>query len=286
MRPSLECAACVFTWVYERTASHVEEAMRPRLSEAITLAVYSRPETENIGLLCNKAVYSAGDIESSRYAFYAAFKQRSNERAATLLPFAQKYIEGGETEKERIERACVLAAASNVAPLLAPAATFTFQEAIDIMEGRLSAVVMGDLYETVRNGRRVLYITDNAGEVGFDSLVLKALKGAGVQVTLVVKEDPFFEDVRMDDVDYFHLEELVDEVLTAKGFFVSGEVDARLQSAYLGCDVLFVKGTGGFEALRGETTGKKAVFMLKVKCGPISRDIGVEQGRVVVMVEG
>lgn len=286
MRPSPECAACVYTWVYERTVSHVEEAMRPRLSKAITTAVYSGPETANVGIICNRAVYSANEIESGHHEYYTAFKQRSNERAAALLPVAQKYINGGGSEKERIERACALAAASNVAPLLAPAATFTFQEAVDVMEGRSSPVIMSDLYETVRNGRRLLYITDNAGEIGFDSLVLKGLKSAGLEVKLVVKEDPFFEDARMDDVSYFGMQELVDEVLSTKGFFVPGAADARLQDAYLDCDVMLVKGTGCFEALRGETAGKKTVFMLKVKCGPISRDTGVEQGTVMVMVDG
>jgi uncharacterized protein with ATP-grasp and redox domains len=40
-------------------------------------------------------------------------------------------------------------------------------------------------------------MADNAGEIGFDSLLIAKLKEMGPKVTLIVKEDPFFEDATM-----------------------------------------------------------------------------------------
>ncbi|MGD0231396.1 MAG: ARMT1-like domain-containing protein [Syntrophorhabdales bacterium] len=285
MRANNECTACGFTWVYERTAPYVAESMRQGLAEEITRAVYSEPQFTNVGLLSNRAAYSVTDFESRWSAHYQTFKERSNNQAERLLPLARTYIESGKTEQERIERACILAAASNVAPLGAPSAAFTFPEVTAIVEGITSGIVMGDLYGTILAARRVFYVTDNAGEVGFDSLVVRAVKDRGARVTLVVKEDTFFEDARISDARHFHLDELVDEIITSRGFPVPGMLTSRLADAYGASDVVIAKGTGSFEALKNETAGKRAIFMLKVKCGPISRETGVEQGRVLVKVE-
>jgi uncharacterized protein with ATP-grasp and redox domains len=288
MKLSNECTPCIVNWVYERTSPHVQETVRSDLRDRISrIAGSEQSRSANVGLLCNRAVYSATEFGPGAFAYYSVFKQQSNEQARKLLPFAEKYIDGGKTERERVERACVLAAAGNVAPLAAPSAVFTFQEVVDVIEGRRDPVLIGDVYDAVLGAHRVLYITDNAGEVGFDSLLLKAVKRKGAYVTLVVKEDAFFEDTMMSDAHYFHLDQVVDEIVTSKGFFAGGSAPSSvLEMAYAASDLIIAKGTGSFETLRGETMGKKVIFMLKVKCGPISRDIKVEEGRIVVKVEG
>ena len=37
--------------------------------------------------------------------------------------------------------------------------------------------------------------------------------------------------------------------------------------------------------MSGETGGKPSVFMLKVKCGPIARETGISEGKVVVKLD-
>lgn len=156
---------------------------------------------------------------------------------------------------------------------------------MDIVEGRTRPVLTGDVYETVRHAGRVFYVTDNAGEVGFDMFVLKAIKARGSHVTLVVKGDIFFEDATVGDARYFNLEQVVDEIVESKGFFVREDASPALNSAFDMCDVVIAKGTGSFEGLKNEAAGKTVVFMLKAKCGPIGRDLKVEEGRIVVSVE-
>ena len=45
----------------------------------------------------------------------------------------------------------------------------------------------------------------------------------GKRITLVVKEGPFFEDATREDVSFFGLDGVVDEVGTIPGFFVAEE---------------------------------------------------------------
>ena len=286
MEISSECRKCVTRWVYDRTAPHLPEQARPRLLERIRRAVEKGlSETTNMGFLCNCAVFSTREFGPGASGYYEEFKQKSNEQARALGHLALSYIEGGSTERQKFERACILAAAGNVAPLSAPSATFTFQEVMDIIEGRSRPVVEADVYEAVRHARRVFYVTDNAGEVGFDMFLLKAIKKNGPHVTLVVKDDIFFEDATAADACYFNLEQVVDEIVESKGFFVRRESSSAAGAAFDMCDLVIAKGTGSFEGLKNETAGKTVVFMLKVKCGPIGRHLNVEDGRIVVRLE-
>jgi damage-control phosphatase, subfamily I len=281
------CRACIFRWVYERSAPLTSGDARTGLAERVSRAIESdTSETANAALLCNRAVFSAREIESKSSLYYEGFKKKSNEQAGELLGRARAYVDAGQTAKERLERAFSLAAAGNVAPLSAPSEVFSFPDVTGIMDGTVTPCLTGDLYGAVLNARRALYFTDNSGEVGFDSLALRAMREMGVHLTLVVKEDTFYEDVTMSDALTFGLEKEVDEIVASPGFFVRGENGPVLNSVYARSDLIISKGTGSFEALKGETPGKKAVFMLKVKCEPVSLATGVEQGRLLVKVDG
>ncbi len=286
MKPEQECRECIFKWVYERTEPYISKAALPLLADRIMGAIKgSGSRQEHLGSLCNRAVYSTRGIESGSHLFYRAFKEEANREAARILPAARAHIEHGNTERERLERALAFAAAGNVSPLGALTSRFTFPEIEAILQGSGDTVFRGDPCRTVEDAGRILYITDNAGEVGFDSLLLEFIKKRGVHVTLVIKDDLFFEDAGIDDVLHFGLEDVVDVIAPSKGFFSMSEAGPALEEAYCASDVIIGKGTGSFEALHGETMGKGAVFMLKVKCGPISRSTGVEQGRVLVTAE-
>ena len=203
-----------------------------------------------------------------------------------LLPAAKKYVERGRTPREGIKRACRLASASNVAPMTVPGDAFRFQEVNRILKGKKpSPLLIGDVFGTAQRATRILYLTDNAGEIGLDSLLITTFRVTGATVNLVVKEDPFFEDATMKDAIFFSMDKLVDNISTVNGFFVPGRTTSRLSDIFKKSDLVIAKGTGNYEALRGELGGKKVIYLLKVKCKPISTDIGVPVGTFVVKVE-
>jgi len=143
-------------------------------------------------------------------------------------------------------------------------------------------VIMGDIHKAASKALNVLYITDNSGEIGFDSLVLEQLKEMGSKITLVVKDGAFFEDATREDVSFFGLDRLVDRVLFTRAFFVPRESPPPLLDAIAESDLVICKGTGNFEGLEGETGCRKTIFMLKLKCGVIARKMGMEVGGFVV----
>ncbi len=253
----------------------------------LSIASKQSHEGINTALLSNYLVEAVWDIMGSgTESFYRNLKRRNNENAATLSTQAMDFIKKGRSSRERFERACLIAATSNVAPLGVPSHGFEFAEAQSVIRGELKPIIRGDLYETIKEARRILYITDNAGEIGFDSHFISLLKEAGCHVTLLVKDPLFFEDATMDDVQFFGLERLVDAVVSVKGIFIPGEsYPLPVVLAYEDADLIVAKGTGNFEALRGEVTGKTVLYMLKVKCDPIAAATGIEHGRFIIDLE-
>ncbi len=275
-------------WVYERVAPHADVGKAGRLWPTMlkTLLREINPSA-NVGALCNKAVFSVLPSSSRAAAHYEELKARTNENAMALLPEAGNFVMSGQTRKEAFERSCLLAATSNVAPLDSPSAAYTFQEIEKLIRGDSSSrFFMGDVYDIVRGARHVLYVADNAGEIGFDSLVIDVLKELGAKVTLVVKEKTFFEDATIDDARFFGIDGKVDQVVLAEGFFAPCEISSELREVFGKCDLVISKGTGSYEALHGEMGGKPLVVMLKVKCRPIARQTGALEGEVVIGLDG
>jgi uncharacterized protein with ATP-grasp and redox domains len=89
----------------------------------------------------------------------------------------------------------------------------------------------------------------------------------------------------MEDVFFFHVDRLVDRISTLNGFCVPKEIPPALMNLYKESNLIISKGTGNYEALKGEVEGKTAIYMLKIKCRPIAKEIGADIGSFVVNLE-
>jgi uncharacterized protein with ATP-grasp and redox domains len=287
LQPDLECAPCILKWVYERAGILSTGKERFQLVRRISrvLAREFHAET-NVGALSNKITDSIREYLSNSANYYRDIKRRNNQRVHQLLPSAKKYIEIGPTPQEGLKRAYRLASAGNVSLMTVPGEAFRFREATRILKGKKPLpLLIGDVLGTAQKATRILYLTDNAGEIGFDSLLIATLREMGATVNLVVKEDPFFEDATKKDALFFSMDELVDNILTVNGFFLPGRSVSKLSDIFEKSDLVIAKGTGNYEALKGELGRKKVIYLLKVKCKPISTDIGTPVGTFVVKVE-
>ena len=287
MKPKSECASCLLSWVCERSGVLANEEGRLQLTKTL-LEILSREFNSeiNVGSLSNKLTDAIPDYLSQSSKYYQKLKRKNNQLAKKLLGSAKNYIKKGITPRQKFEKACHLASASNVAPMNVPSEAFAFQEVKSILRGRKPfPAMMGPLFQEARRASNILYIADNAGEIGFDSLLMAYLKEMGSKINLVVKEDPFFEDATMEDALFFHVDQWVDHIFTLNGFFVPKEIPPALTDLYKKSDLIISKGTGNYEALKGEVEGKTAIYMLKAKCKPIAMEIGADVGSFVLKLE-
>jgi uncharacterized protein with ATP-grasp and redox domains len=287
MKPLVECAPCIVKWIYERTAPSASEEQRYALMRTI-LGVLSREfsASGNLGLICNRTLEAVSEFVFASKAHYNGIKAKTNQAVQELLPASRAFIRKGEKSRERFEKACYLASAGNVSPIGAPSGALEFAELNSIITGRGPLpVVIGDVYGAASDAAHVLFLLDNAGEIGFDSLLIGELKAMGLRVTLVVKEDPFFEDATKRDASLFGLDKLADRILTTRGVFLPGESTPTLEDAYRQSDLVIAKGVFNFEALYGEDLEKQVIYMLKIKCGPLSQENNVDIGNFIIKLE-
>jgi uncharacterized protein with ATP-grasp and redox domains len=288
MNPYTECGPCILKWVYERVANSLGDSERFTVFRRVT-SVLSKDfaPSINLGALSNRSLEAVDEFLAASSASYDKFKEKCNQAAEQLLESAKAYIAESKTPREGFLRACALASVSNVAPIAMPSAPFEFSLVEDIIKGRAPLpVASGDVYGAASKARRVFYVADNAGEIGFDSLLIALLKKMGSKVTLVVKQKPFFDDATLDDVRAFGLEKIADHVHSVKGLFVPEEADPELALRFKEGDLVISKGTGNFEALKGYGGGKKILFLLKAKCRPVSRETGTPEGDFIIRLEG
>ncbi len=212
---------------------------------------------------------------------FKEIKRKSNEMALKLYPSLRKEI-------MELEDSCVgavkLATMANIIDW-GPKHSIDEQEVIRDLKGALDIPCDQEaLYafkKAVAKANSILYIADNAGEIVFDKLLIELLGSS--KVTLVVRGKAVLNDVTREDAKLAGLDGFVNIIDT--GNFAPGIVFEDISEEFLqhlkNADLIISKGQGNYEAL--SDTDRPIVFLLRVKCGVIARDIGYDIGEIVVL---
>lgn len=213
---------------------------------------------------------------------YKEIKEQSNAIAKKLMPAVRKRVAHAPA-KDRF-RIAVLAS------IVGNNFDFGLQEHqieigdfeslfVEEMERGLQVDDTDAIMRLARDGR-VVYLTDNCGEIYFDELVLELLRAAGSKVTLVVRGGNIVTDATMEDVHNMGLEKKVDRALTTGSNAIGvcmRELPAETLQAMKEADVIISKGMANYEALSDEGF-RPIAYLMRAKCEPVARSIGVKKG--------
>jgi hypothetical protein len=149
-------------------------------------------------------------------------------------------------------------------------------------------LTVDDTDDILSRAERVVYLTDNCGEIVFDRLVIEHLAGQGAHITLAVKGEPILNDATLSDARSLGMDTLVD-TLTTTG---SGDVGIALEkipsdlaSALENATLLIAKGMANYEALNEENGNLPPIaYLLAAKCDPIARSLGVPKGSYIALL--
>ena len=209
---------------------------------------------------------------------FKEYKRVSNEVARSLLP---------EFEGADLRTALKLAIAGNVVDF---STGYTPERLEKDIRGVLSQELLIDhsenLFSLLEKGGKLLYLTDNCGEIYFDLLFIKTLlrEFPGVEVFVGAKEGPIINDATVEDL----LEAGFDEVGTvvSTGSRLPGTPleysSPEFRKLFRSVDVVIAKGQANFETLSGLGDGR-VFFLLKAKCPAIAREIGVPIGSLLCL---
>lgn len=129
---------------------------------------------------------------------------------------------------------------------------------------------------------KILYLTDNAGEIVFDRLLIETLIQLGKEVKAVVKGSPVINDSTMDDAEESGLTEVCDVI--DNGSEAVGTIlewtSSVFQKIFNDAQLVISKGQGNFETLIGAE--KKIFFLFLSKCDVVSKELGLSTGSMLL----
>ncbi len=133
---------------------------------------------------------------------------------------------------------------------------------------------------------KVVYLTDNAGEIVLDTLLMREIKKVCERLTLVVRGKPILSDATVEDAVLCGADRIADELLTnGRGAIgiIPEELPEITRCRIEEADVIIAKGMANYECL-SDSDYSNVAFLLTAKCRPVAEDIGVDVGDMVAML--
>jgi len=136
--------------------------------------------------------------------------------------------------------------------------------------------------------QRVVYLTDNCGEIVFDRLLAGFLKARGSRVTVAVRDAPILNDATMEDALALGFDRVADCLTTTGGGPEIGidmdKIPADLADAIDDCTIIIAKGMANYESLSMYADLPPVAYLMCVKCGMIAEDTGIARGSKIAML--
>jgi uncharacterized protein with ATP-grasp and redox domains len=209
---------------------------------------------------------------------YRALKDRMNQLALAALPACRELIAKAADPQEAVVR---IAVAGN---LLDAGAKIQIQP--EDLPGMLASLweqpLAGDpqeLFRAAAAAERILFLTDNAGEIVLDRLLIEALPYH--KVTVAVRGRPVLNDALHEDAILAGIPDLVPVI--DNGSDAPGTVLADCSEAFLEhfhhADLIIAKGQGNYETL--SQVAAPIFFLFTVKCPLVAAHIGSPTGTLV-----
>ena len=129
------------------------------------------------------------------------------------------------------------------------------------------------IYELAEKAHTVLYLTDNAGEIVFDTLLVEQLKNMGLTVTVAVKGSPVINDATLEDAEVSGMCKVANRMITTGNDCVGlalNSVSHEFREVYDCTDLVFAKGMGYAETLTELRLKKPHVLLFRTKCNPVA----------------
>ena len=218
---------------------------------------------------------------------YARKKQLSNQRALKILPQVENLVTRETSSEARFRRACLCAIVGNIIEFDIPEHEFRFEDIGKMIlqaQQDLSIDDISKIFNVAKTAKEILYLTDNAGEIVFDTVLVTQLKKLSAHVTVAVKEKPVINDATLQDAQAVGMQEIADALVTngtdAVGL-IAEECSKPFLTLYKSSDLVIAKGMGYAETLTETKLETPHALLLRTKCSPVARQFDTVRGKNV-----
>ena len=280
MKTFLDCIPCLIRQALHSVRSttddeRVHETIVRTALESIAGMDFRQPPAMMAQAIHRRIREATGNADP-----YVDQKQRLNDVALELYPVFLRRIEDAANP---LELAVRLAIAGNVMDL-AVKTNLGEDEVLASFDDCLAAPLdchIAEFAQAVEEAGDILYLTDNAGEIVFDRLLLERLPRK--KVTVAVRGRPVINDATMEDAEYVGLgkvaRKIIDTGSDAPGTILSDCSD-DFRRRFERADMIISKGQGNYETLADSP--RPIWFLLRVKCPIIARDLKCTVGTTIL----
>ena len=133
---------------------------------------------------------------------------------------------------------------------------------------------------------RILYLSDNAGEIFFDIRLYEYIKARAKNTILVVKGGPSLNDLTRAEMQFADLGDYFSEVADtgSDGAGIDwNNASKEFLDLVASSDLIIAKGMANFETIYPKNMVPPVFFLFKVKCEPVHRLIQAPVGSFVAL---
>jgi uncharacterized protein with ATP-grasp and redox domains len=207
---------------------------------------------------------------------YSELKKKENIRAMKFLPRLKENIIAAPKNK-RLGMAALISCLGNVIDYDVPGNNSDIDDAFDYIDEGFYIDDIDKLRVLLEEGKEVLFLTDNAGEIAFDTLFVQELKDLGCHVTVAVKGGASINDALLEDALMVGMDKISDEIMTtgidAIGIRLDESPDSFIQR-FNSADIIIAKGMANWETLTETPAPCPILYVYRTKCEPVAKSIG------------
>jgi len=291
LRVEAECAPCVLQrgWLEIEKATSDPSIQFKAMSALLRLLIREFKPTAVAAYLGTQRDRVVKEVTGNPDP-YKKVKQISNQRAVEILATARNLVLSESSAESRFRRACLCSMVGNIIEFDIPDHVFKFEDMEKLIRGAEEDLAIDEIpkiFKVAKRAKNVLYLTDNAGEIALDTLLIQELKRLGAHVTVAVKSKPVLNDATMEDATYVRMDAVADDVVTTgtdSVGLVLEECSNEFLNLYRSADLVVAKGMGYAETLTEHALKAPHALLLRTKCWPVANFLGVSRNKNVAKI--
>jgi uncharacterized protein with ATP-grasp and redox domains len=218
---------------------------------------------------------------------YKERKVKENKLALSILPEMEIRLDESEPS-DKLRTATKIACLGNVIDYDIPGNNADLEDALEFLDSPLYIDDTDELKSMIEEGTDLLFLTDNAGEVALDTLLVKELRRLGARVTVAVKNGaPALNDALMEDALMVGMDKAADVLITTGADAIGIRLDESPQwfiDRYNNADLIVAKGMANWESMTETPAPCPTMYVFRTKCEPVASSIGAPENQSIAFL--
>ena len=272
-----ECIRCQVRSSLKRCPEHITEEQKVEYLQQALKIIAETPKDVSAPIISR-------DLEQLRWQMFGVKREYEQEK----VYFNQLMLEKEMDIKEKIlqaedplRRAIQYAMVGNYIDFAAvhKVEEEALNELLNDVEEQcpVDEVRFAEMKADLSSGKRLLYLTDNCGEIVLDKLLIEIIREQypNLDITVMVRGEAVLNDAAVEDAIQVGLTEMVRVV--DNGTNIAGtwmrEMPQEAKDELMKADIIIGKGQGNFESMQG--CGLNVYYIFLCKCKMFAEAFGV-----------